>query len=133
MDFDLWIRIGRRFPCQYLPEFLSMYRLHEASKTICDESLFENSEEGLRVAIKHFDWAPLTRIYTSCSILCKTRLPAILAGNRIAVATAAIFCSLIRSLFLNRGFNRNDLKLFNRENFRKLFKNRIEIMTGRRP
>jgi len=133
MDFDLWIRIGKRFPCRYLPEFLSMYRLHEASKTICDESLFENSEEGLRVAIRHFDWAPLTRIYTSCSILCKTRLPAILARNRLAVAAAAIFCSLIRSLFLNRGFNRNDLKLFNRENYRKLFKSRLEIMTDSRP
>jgi glycosyltransferase involved in cell wall biosynthesis len=132
MDFDLWIRVGKRFPCCYLPEFLSMYRLHETSKTICGESLFENSEEGLRVAIKHFDWAPLTRIYTSCSILCKTRLPAILARNRLAVAVAAIFYSLIRSLILNRGINRNDLKLFSRENFRKLFKSRIEIMTGRR-
>lgn len=130
MDYDLWIRISRRFPCRYLPRVLSTYRLHETSKTISPETLFKNSEEGLRVAMKHFGWAPLTRVYTSCSILCKARLPAFLAGSRFVVIIAAIICSVFRSVWLNRGFHRNDLKQLNRENFRKLARSRLEIMTG---
>lgn len=131
MDFDLWIRIGKRFPCRYLPEFLATYRLHEASKTIRDETLFANSEEGLRVAMRHFSWAPLTRVYNSCNFRCRARLPAFLARSKQLVITATVICSLFRSLRLNRGIHGNDLRLLNRENFRKLFKSRLEIMTGK--
>jgi glycosyltransferase involved in cell wall biosynthesis len=133
MDFDLWIRIGKRFPCRYVPGFLSIYRLHESSKTILDTSLIENSEEALRVVIKHFGWAPLTRIYTSCSILCKIRLPVLLTRIPAVLTVTTIFCSLFRSLTLNKGLRKNDLELLTRENFRKLFKSRLEIMTGIKP
>jgi GT2 family glycosyltransferase len=34
MDYDLWIRIGRRFPVQYVPERLAWYRLTGANKTL---------------------------------------------------------------------------------------------------
>lgn len=133
MDYDLWIRIGRRFPCQHLPCLLATYRLHETSKTISSAMLIRNSAESLEVTRKHFGWAPLTRVYTSCRILCLARMPDIFARNRITVAAAAMICSIMRSLYLNRGFHRNDLKLLTRENFCKLFKSRIEIMTGRKP
>lgn len=130
MDYDLWIRIGRRFPCRHLPSLLATYRLHETSKTISSDTLYGNSEEALAVTMRHFGWAPLTRVYTSCSILCKARLPGMLARNRCAVAAAAMLCSLLRSLYLNRGFNCNDLKLLTGANFRKLLKSRQEIMTS---
>jgi len=132
MDYDLWIRIGRHFPCRYFPHLFATYRLHESSKTISSETLLKNSEESLAVTIRHFGWAPLTRVYTSCRILCLAHLPDIFARNRFIVAAAAMICSIMRSLYLNRGFHRNDLKLLTRENFRKLFKSRIEIMTGRK-
>jgi glycosyltransferase involved in cell wall biosynthesis len=132
MDYDLWIRIGKRFPCRYLPESLATYRLHETSKTINSDTLYKNCEESLAVTIRHFGWAPLTRVYTSCSILCKARLPGFFGRNRRAAAVAASVCTLLRSLKLNRGFHRNDLKLLNRDNFRKLFKSRLEIMAGTR-
>ena len=131
MDYDLWVRIGKRFPCRYLPRFLATYRLHESSKTVRDETLYQNSEEGLRVAMKYFGWAPLTRVYHSCHSLCRARLPAFIGGNKPAVLVATVICSLARSLQLNRGVRRNDLKLLNRENFRKLFRSRIDIMTGK--
>jgi glycosyltransferase involved in cell wall biosynthesis len=131
MDYDLWVRIGKHFTCYYLPEFLSMYRLHESSKTILDETLYHNSEEALRLAMKHFNWAPLTRIYTSCNIYCRARLPKFLAGRKSMVILATIICSVFRSLWMNRGIRRNDLKLLNGENFRKMSKSRIDIMTGK--
>lgn len=130
MDFDLWIRIGKRFPCSYLPGVLATYRLHETSKTIRAETLFANSEEALRLAIKYFHWAPLTRIYNSCSFYCSARLPSFLAKLRLFVIPATIICTVLRSARLNRGLSRNDLKLLNRENFRKISKSRLEIMTG---
>lgn len=131
MDYDLWIRIGQRFPCRFIPRILSMYRLHDASKTIRDEALRENIEAGLRVAIKYFDWAPLTRVYALCHCSCKTGLPAFMSKFRLAAICSALICTVFRSIQLNRGLRRNDLKLLNTSNFQKLFKSRIEVMTGR--
>lgn len=128
MDYDLWIRIGRAFSCCYLPRVFAMYRLHETSKTMATETLYKNCEESLAVASRHFGWAPLTRIYTSCRVYCQAHLPG-LGRSRLLCTVAAIGCALVRSLYLNRGLHRNDLQLLTRENFRKLFKNRLEIMT----
>ena len=131
MDYDLWIKIGKRFPCRYLPEFLAAYRLHESSKTIRNESLYENSEEALRLAIKYFDWAPLTRVYNSCNFSCRARLPVFLSRCKSVIIVATVICTVLRSLQLNRGIRRNDLMLLNMANFSKLFKSRVEIMTGK--
>jgi glycosyltransferase involved in cell wall biosynthesis len=131
LDYDLWVRIGKLFPCRYLPVTLSLYRLHETSKTIREDTLIKNCEEGLAVAIRHFGWAPLTRVYSLCRTQSTARLPGILAQSRSAVAVTAVICSVFSSLRLNNGLCRNDFKLLNRGNFRKLFKRRIEIMTGK--
>jgi glycosyltransferase involved in cell wall biosynthesis len=132
MDYDLWIRIARRFPCHHLPQLLATYRLHETSKTISSGTLVRNCEEALTVTLRHFGWAPLTRVYTLCRALCQARLPALLGRNRWLCGAAASLCTPVRSIILNRGLHRGDLKLLNRGNFRKLFKGRLEIMTGRR-
>jgi len=130
MDFDLWIKIGKRFPCRYLPGYLSSYRLHEASKTIRDDTLLKNIGEGLSLTLRHFGWAPLTRVYAWCNCACGAKLPAPLSRFRFLVVLAALFCTVLRSLLLNRGLNKKDLKLLNVKNFRKLFKGRFELMTG---
>jgi glycosyltransferase involved in cell wall biosynthesis len=129
MDYDLWIRIGKAYTCRYLPQFLSMYRLHEASKTVRNETLLENSEEAIRVTLKHFGWAPLTRVYNSSDFWCRSRLPGFLVRNRAARIAATVLLSVLRSLWLNKAIRRGDLKLLKAENFRKLLKSRLEIMT----
>lgn len=130
MDYDLWVRIGKRFTCRHLPVSLSMYRLHESSKTLFAETLFSNSEESLRLAMKYFAWAPLTRIYNSCSTYCRARLPEYATRSKSMVVLASVACTVFRSIWLNRGIRSNDLALLTRGNFRKLFKSRVEIMTG---
>ena len=131
MDFDLWIRIGKCFPCRYLPGYLSTYRLHENSKTIRDDTLLKNIGEGLNLSLKHFDWAPLTRVYAWCNCACRSSLPASLSRFRCVVVASALCCTVLRSLRLNRGLRSNDLKLLNRSNLRKLFKSRFDVMTSR--
>lgn len=130
MDFDLWLRIGKRFPCRYLPGFLSNYRLHDSSKTVSDATLQKNIEEGLRLALKYYDWAPLTRVYASCNCFCRSKLPPFLSRFRPAVICSGLVCTFFRSLWLNRGLRSNDLKLLNISNFKKLFKSRFQVMTG---
>jgi glycosyltransferase involved in cell wall biosynthesis len=131
LDYDLWVKIGKLFPCRYLPVYLSLYRLHETSKTIREDTLIRNCEEALSVAIRHYGWAPLTRVYTLYRTQSLARLPGFLARSRTAVAVTAVICSVFCSLKLNHGLCRKDLKLLNRENFRKLFQSRNEIMTGK--
>ena len=33
MDYDLWVRIAKRYPIKYLPRLWASFRIHEASKT----------------------------------------------------------------------------------------------------
>jgi glycosyltransferase involved in cell wall biosynthesis len=130
MDYDLWIRIGRRFPCLHMPQRLATYRLHGSSKTVREETLRDNSAESLAVTIRHFGWAPLTRVYTDCRIRCGAALPEPLRGNHLALSLCALPCAVIRSIALNKGIRRKDLALFSWENLRKLSQSRLEIMTG---
>ncbi len=130
LDYDLWIRITRRFPCRHLPQVLSRYRLHDTSKTVSDATLHANGEEALSVAMNHFGWAPLPRVYNACHPLCRRRLPPFLAKNRGVLILATLLHSLFRSLRLNRGIRKKELRLLTRENFKKIFRNRINIMTS---
>lgn len=128
MDCDLAIRIGQRFDCRYLPQYLSKYRLHEEAKTMRNETLLDFHEEALHLALKYFKWAPLNRVYGACNYYCLTRLPSFLTRFRLPVIGAVLVCTVFRSLWLNRGLRREDLKLLNLGNFRKLFQGRLEIL-----
>jgi glycosyltransferase involved in cell wall biosynthesis len=130
MDYDLFVRICKQFTCCHLPQFFSKYRLHEVSKTVRDDVLFENYEETLHVARKYFDWAPLNLVYGSCNYYCLTRLPGSLTRLRPLVTGVALLCTLPRSLWLNRGLRREDLKLLRPANLKKIFKERLEILLG---
>jgi hypothetical protein len=130
MDYDLWIRIGRRCPCHHISRLLASYRLHETSKTISAATALRSCEESIDVTFKHFGWAPLTRVYSSAYIRYKYSLPAFLAESPVVLAAASMASTVFRSLRLNRGLHRNDLRLLNWKNFRKLLKSRLEIMTG---
>jgi len=130
MDYDLFVRIGKKFACRYLPQYFSIYRLHETSKTVCNDDLYKNHEEALHLAMKHFGWAPLNRVYGSCSYYCLARLPGFLTRFRLLVICSALVYTILRSLRLNHGLRREDLKLLNLANFRKMFKERMEILRG---
>lgn len=130
MDYDLFVRIARRFDCRRLPSCLATYRLHDDSKTMRDEVLFHYHEETLRLALKYFDWAPLNVVYGSSYYLCRARLPGFLAASKPLLIGASLICALVRSLKMNRGVRVRELRLLTRANFKNIFKERIDILTG---
>jgi hypothetical protein len=130
MDFDLLIRICRGAECWYLPSRLSCYRLHGDSKTVKEEGLYDNHEEALQVVMKYFSWAPLNLVYGVCASWFDLHASKRIRKRRLLCIIVSLSAALIRSLWLNRGIDRRDLKLLNRGNFRKLFKSRREILLG---
>jgi len=130
MDYDLFVRIARRFGCRRLPSCLATYRLHDDSKTMRDEVLFHYHEETLRLALKYFDWAPLNVVYGSSYHLCRARLPGFLAASKPGLIGASLICALFRSLKMNRGVRARELRLLTWANLKNIFKERIDILTG---
>lgn len=130
MDYDLFVRLGKSSKVKYEPVTLAKYRLHEEAKTVRNDVLYANHEEALKVALKYFGWAPLNRVYGSCYYYCLARLPRFLANFRFVTIAAALLCTCFRSLWLNRGLRRQDLQLLRLANFRKIFKERMEILRG---
>ncbi len=130
MDYDLFVRLGKSYKVSYEPRILAKYRLHEEAKTLCSAALYKNHEEALHVALKHFGWAPLNRVYGSCYYYCSDKFPEFLNRFRLFPVAAAIFCTLLRSPWLNRGLQRRDLTLLSWNNLRKTFQDRMDILRG---
>jgi tRNA(Ile)-lysidine synthetase-like protein len=86
--------------------------------------------ETLLLALKHYDWAPVNRVFGLCHYWCLSRLPRPLAGLRPLVLLATILYTPVRYMSLNRGLRRADLQLLTTANFRKIFKTRTEILQG---
>lgn len=130
LDYDLFIRIAKRFSCRYIPEMLSKYRLHEQAKTVRNETLKDNHDETLSIALKNYNWAPVNLVYGSCYYRCLSHWPDWLPGIKPLIIGTALIYTLYRSMRLNHGVRRADLQLLNFKNFRKLFKDRREILHG---
>ncbi len=121
MDFDLWLRLSKKYAVRYVPECMSTYRLHRASKTVSDASALEFMDEILRTVFKHFAWAPINRVYAYCFHRVSTRLPASLKRMRFAHVFFAIILTLKEYLRLNRGIRLRDLRLITPANIRRVF------------
>jgi glycosyltransferase involved in cell wall biosynthesis len=130
MDYDLWIRLSKKFEIEYLPEFLSTYRLHTESKTMSYYHTFQFHREYLETVMKYYNWAPLNRVYGYCDYLVKSKLPEKFAKNKLFVLMPAVFISVIKYIVLNRGIRGEDIRMINPRNLRKLFKDWIDIYKG---
>jgi glycosyltransferase involved in cell wall biosynthesis len=129
MDYDLWIRMARRFNIEHFPEFLSSFRLHEESKTISREQAYANMKEMLNIIIKHYCWAPINRVYGYSYCLVKEKMPSAITFKPIDILIA-IAVSIFRYLSLNKGIRVDDMKMINMQNIKKLSKSWLEISKG---
>lgn len=74
MDYDLWIRLGSRFPAVYVPKVLANFRMHPHSKT-CTEMALQRRESKMlrrRYAVSVFD--RLWYVYYDLRVLLYQRL-----------------------------------------------------------
>jgi glycosyltransferase involved in cell wall biosynthesis len=127
MDYDLWIRLSRKFEFTYLPEFLSTYRLHEESKTLAPKTSLANHKEALDAVRKYYGWAPLNRVYMYCHSLVKAKLPAAFSKLNFIVVLLSLPVALSTYVGMNRGIRLEDMKMIRPSNLRKLFRDWLDI------
>ena len=130
MDYDLWVRMAKKYKLDCMPEFLALFRLQEKSKTVSSGEALAFSREYLMNIQKHYDWAPLNRVYGYCYSLAKDRLPKAVAGVAPLVVIVALLITVVKYVRLNKGIRLEDIKMINLRNFRKLFKDWSEIIMG---
>jgi hypothetical protein len=62
MDYDLWIRLGRRGEVRFIDAELATQRMHEGSKTfLARQQMFA---EAFLVVKRHYGYVPLSWCYT---------------------------------------------------------------------
>ena len=121
MDYDLWIRIANRFGVNYLPEFLSMYRLHGESKTVAETSALGRNEECLRTVIKYYGWAPANRVYGYHSNRVISTIPIYLRRIKPLIIILALMVSFKEYIRLNKGIKLYDIRQLLPGNIKKIF------------
>lgn len=119
-DYDLWIRLSRKYKVKFIEEFLSNYRLHEDSKTVSPIHAIKNSGELLRTVLKHYKHAPPNRVfvYTYNLMIGKFKY---LSKLKIILLPIVFVVSFLSYFALNKGIRSSDLKDFSFGNLRKAF------------
>lgn len=64
-DYDLWIRLSRRFPFAFVPKLLAASRMHRRSITLGARRRV--LEENIRLLVHHFGYAPFAWVYALCA------------------------------------------------------------------
>lgn len=130
MDHDLWIRMAKKTSLDYIEEFLSTYRLHGESKTMSPRHAVEFNKEILDTIMKYYNWAPLNRVYVYCYHRLKSGTHPRIAEKSTLIALLSVIYSIALYLRLNKRIKFYDLKMINRQNLSKLFKEWIDIYKG---
>ena len=130
MDYDLWIKIGRQFPCRYLPRLFASTGSTRPPRpsAVIPSSTTAKRRSRRREALR---LGPLQQgLYRMQRPL--RQQPRAQAGQLRAGARYCIADLFHGTLAVaERRVERKDLQLLSRKNFRKLFKSRIELMTGK--
>ncbi len=121
MDHDLWMKMAKKNKVAYIPEFLSIYRLHEESKSVSDLHGLKRNEESLHIRIKHYGWVPVNHVYSYSYYLVKNRMPYFFKRIDFLIVFIAVFISLVEYIRLNKGIRLEDIKMLSLSNIRKLF------------
>ncbi len=127
MDHDLWMKMAKRFKVAYLPEFLSIYRLHTESKSISDIHGLKRNKESINIRMIHYGWAPANHVYSYCYYLVKNKMPSYLAKFEFIVIFIALLISPVEYMRLNKGIRLDDIKMINLINIRKILFGRWEL------
>ncbi|MER3422188.1 MAG: glycosyltransferase [Nitrospiraceae bacterium] len=72
MDYDLWIRISRKYALGYMPQYLAQTRFYSESKTLGQRVAVHR--EALRMLHRHYGFVPLTWAYGYAKALLERRV-----------------------------------------------------------
>jgi len=70
-DYDLWIRMSKRYRLGWRPEYLATSRMHGASKTLGRRA--QVFRENLRLLQHHYAYVPFQWVYSYCCYLLDRR------------------------------------------------------------
>ena len=65
LDYDLWIRTGRRFPFGKIDTVIAASRMHRSNKTLGQRSA--SIHENINVVRSHFECVPIEMVYGFCA------------------------------------------------------------------
>jgi glycosyltransferase involved in cell wall biosynthesis len=120
MDYDLWLRMSKKYELDYIEDYLSLYRLHAESKTVAEHHQIKQTRETLDLTLKYFNRAPANRVYMYCLLTLRKYLPFSLGHLALVSVPLALLWTLVKYLTLNRGINGEDLRLLNLSNLKKI-------------
>jgi hypothetical protein len=70
-DYDLWIRIAKRYPMQYIPEVLATSRMHAGNKTVGHRR--DVFREAITMLRSYYGYVPFSSIHAYASYLADGR------------------------------------------------------------
>jgi glycosyltransferase involved in cell wall biosynthesis len=98
MDYDLWIRMGRRYRFVYLPEVLARSRLHKDAKTLASRRRV--FREIIGTVRRHYGFVPFEWGYAYADYMFNRSGSAMFSAHR--VSTLALAASLPMTMWMNR-------------------------------
>ncbi len=110
MDYDFWIRLGKRHSAGYIHEFLANTRLHTETKTLAQRAKVH--KEVIQILCCHFGFANSNWIYSYCDALLKKIFGINRNKYKIIYTVLLSIMFLIISLKYNKKINYNDIKLY---------------------
>lgn len=122
MDYDLWLRIGKRCRIKQIPAYLATYRLHSESKTVAESHSILMQKEILDTVQRHFGWAPVNRVFVYCYQRVREWLPSFLRQRKALTIPLSILLTLKEYLILNKGVRCEDIRMvLGLKNIKKIF------------
>jgi glycosyltransferase involved in cell wall biosynthesis len=66
-DYDLWIRLSRRYPFRAIPQYLAQSRMHSRNKSLGQKQRM--FEECIHLLRRHYGYVPMPWVYSYVSFL----------------------------------------------------------------
>jgi glycosyltransferase involved in cell wall biosynthesis len=120
-DYDLWIRVAKKYKVNYFQEFLATFRIHEGSKSIYEQNILAGYKESLDLVMKYYHWAPASRLFTYYYHLIKSKMPTQFGKIRFLVLSLTFVVAFEEYLRLNRSIRLDDFRFFKLKDIKKLF------------
>ncbi len=94
MDYDYWIRVGKRYAVGYIPAYLAMSKLHSEGKTLGQRVAFH--DEIVKIIRRHYGYVPMRWISAYAHAYLERYL------TRESRARDLLFRVLVRAIFLGK-------------------------------